>query len=288
MLGGGGGEHFEFTDHNDAQNPGLLRGMNRGEATGWSTAVDGQVKKITDKINRCVQLLEDHRKSLLDSVTKSGQDKEPPALMILRGFKFAIAGMRAVLDMVDDRDKAIFAACVIRPVYEVAVRILWAAPQQYGYHIVRNDCARQALTLIRENEGDPQLAEMVQRMKQRLQSLLKEKTATGDEIPSKLPAMPQILEQIATHDKQTRSAESRGMWRGQYGAIYKTLCGPSHADVLDLGADYARHWPLVETASVLATYTLLRVFLIVTIPDPAKLRAAIGDLESMMDELFEP
>ena len=189
--------------------------------------MDDAPRKTFAKIEKCIELLEDHRNKLQDSVTKTAQGEEIRSLMTLRGFKFAIAGMRTVLHMVDDRDKAIFAACVIRPVYEVAIKILWAAPQEHGCHILRNESARQALTLIRETEGDPQIAAMVEKMKQHLESLLNEKTASGDVIAKKLPQMQEMLDEIDTQDKSTEFAESHRMWRSQYGTIYIVSCRPA-------------------------------------------------------------
>ena len=248
--------------------------------------MDDASRKIVTKIENCVELLEDHQTKLLDSVAKTDRGEEIRSLMTLRGFKFAIAGMRTVLHMVDDRDKAIFAACVIRPVYEVAIKILWAAPKEHGCHMLRNESARQKLTLIRETEGDPQLAAMVEKMKQHLESLRNEKTASGDEITKKLPQMQKMLDEIDMQDKSTDFAESHRMWRSQYGTIYIVLCGPSHADPLDIGADYDRLWPTIERASVLATHALLMVFLIVTIPNQKALKDEVTQLENRMDELF--
>ena len=97
------------------------------------------MKDDIQKLRSCIDLLDQYEKPLRESLEGGGQMEEPPAVMLLRGFAFGRATLKAMVAVADGGDEAcgVCLPTLCRPFYELAVKVLWASREPDGWERIQ-------------------------------------------------------------------------------------------------------------------------------------------------------
>lgn len=173
-----------------------------------------------------------------------------------------IRGMSHLLQ--DDENNAVLACTLLRPFYELSVRLLWASREADGwrrlftYYVKEN----KKSAIKAKNFQNPRIVKIANEEMQSIQEIESWRDADGNSIKP-APDMRQILLDIENYEAQNSSTTSQDNW-GQiyYTILYQILCRASHAHIETItGERYNMYLYIAGAGSEKATVNLLQAFI---------------------------
>jgi hypothetical protein len=178
--------------------------------------------------------------------------------MIFTGIGFADETY-SILKHVLNGGSDVLCATLVRPVFEMSIHLLWATGEPDGWARLQKSWALRKDKWIKAAAPYPESKPLADSFRPKVESVLRRLDAHGKEFRN-APNVREMLEQIDKHDGARGMSTPCDNWAAQYPGVYQILCGPSHADLMDIGKLKAgRFEKMVVTAVMAATWALLRV-----------------------------
>lgn len=221
----------------------------------------------TRKLRSCIDLLDLYEKPLRDSLEDGGQTQDPPAVMLLRGFAFGRATLKAMIAVADQDDECgVCMPTLCRPFYELAVRVLWASRDPDGWQRLQKHCANEDRKWAKRAVDLPSWAEYARRVLDNAESVLDRTDGDGNPY-SNPPPMDQTLEQVEHRDIACGIKTEEGSARFEYANLWQMMCGTAHAHLVQIARPPEAHTRIAVSGAAVATFALLRAVAVITAPD---------------------
>jgi hypothetical protein len=223
---------------------------------------ENRIMNAIDRLKRCEELLSFCGRISEECLTKGNQQDEPPAIMLKRAFAF---GRKTIASMIllirGGQDHALFLPVIIRPFYELSIRIQWACREKLGWQrlqVYLADENRKWAGEARRMEFVSDLAESILRESE---EVLNRSDEHGASI-QKAPDLQQMLRGIEERNIKDGLAEkSEGGASIEYTNVYRTLCRPAHAHMTVIAIDKPDAFlQQAVIAVILATRALLHAY----------------------------
>ena len=144
-----------------------------------------------------------------------------------------IRGMNRLLR--DGEENAVSDAVLLRPFYELSVRLLWASREVEGWQRLEFYFANESRKWENacKNSRDARLVKLGGDLLQRRQERegKKWRDASGNAIKPAPSNMEQVINEVTKHDPSNGLAIKENAGRVIYTVFYRVICGPSHGHV---------------------------------------------------------
>lgn len=192
------------------------------------------------------------------ALKKGGQANDVPALMIKYALAFGQNTIKAIEILMREHISTVLACTLCRPYYELAMRLLWAAREPYGWQRLQAYLATEDLKWAKEAVNMPEIAEHAQQVLARSQEVLSRTDPRGKSY-SPAPGLQQILMDIEKRDISEGIRPVGGNIAAyEYTNIYRVICRPAHAHMQAISLHPASFWGPTVFAAGTATFALLR------------------------------
>ncbi len=229
--------------------------------------MDRMSKDNTRKLRSCIDLLDLYEKPLRESLEDGEQLEDPPAVMLLRGFAFGGATLKAMIAVADQDDECgVCMPTLCRPFYELAVRVLWASRDPDGWQRLQKHCANEDRKWARRAVNLRSWAEYARRVLDNAESVLDRTDDDGNPY-SNPPPMDQTLQQVEKRDIDCGLKTEEGSARFEYANLWQMMCGTAHAHLVRIAHSPEAHTLIAVNGAAVATFALLRATAVVVAPD---------------------
>jgi hypothetical protein len=175
-----------------------------------------------------------------------------------------IRGMNRLLR--DGEENAVLTCALLRPFYELSVRLLWASREVDGWQRLEfyfEDETRRWENACKDSR-DARLVKLGGDLLHRRQEREgnKWRDASGNAIKPAPRNMDQVINEVTKHDPSNGLAIKENAGPVMYTVFYRVICGPSHGHVEALtGARDAMYLNCAGLGTCLAVGTLLAAFI---------------------------
>lgn len=152
-----------------------------------------------------------------------GQSVQPAIRMLALGVDHGLRTTRGVKRLLADGEGNFVLACtLLRPFYELSVRLLWASRATDGWRRLYACYAKEDERWARNSLGIPVIASLAQEVLTRSQEVLAWNDAAGNPIKP-APNIHDILVEIETHNTQDGLSSGQGrLGQQHYRIIYQS------------------------------------------------------------------
>lgn len=259
----------------------------------------GDTMNAAERIEALARLLHTYGRALAESVQRSGQENDPPAIAFQRAFDFGRGTLRSAALLLNKRREHLGAITLVRGFYELAMRMLWSSREPAGWQRFQVYYVRQDKVWAEEAKAHPQFTRIAEHLCQLADPILSRTDPAGkpyDPMPGNLETV------LADNEKRdVKEGELTAIGPGkpfQYTHVYRMMCRPAHGNVFPLTDEFPkpdlRH---LVIGSGYATFALLRAACAVGAADEkAELESygkqiidtISGSRELSLDDLPEP
>jgi len=192
-------------------------------------------ERVARVLDDCAALLEEYSKAFLppDSDRGAAVAFADHILRLARDHGLrTIRGMNLLLR--EDKGNIVLACALLRPFYELSVRLLWASREPDGWRRLEFYFANEIRKWAKGCQDSPSAglsmlgASLLQEY--RKDEVKKWRDASGKAIRP-APAIDQILNGIEGHDAPTDRTGGKNSGRLIYTGFYRTICRASHAHI---------------------------------------------------------
>lgn len=188
-----------------------------------------------DRIDELIGLLDHVGACFAESVKDVAQDDDPPAIAFQRVFEFSSRTLRSAATVLAQHRDVLSAATLIRPVFEITARILWAARESGGWQRLPAYYAKEERKWAAEAVAFPAFRAIAKHVQLLADSVLARVDPSGETIQPMPTKLEDILTQIESHDiKDGYADNSTDHPRFQYTNVYRMLCRPAHGNVFSI------------------------------------------------------
>lgn len=203
-------------------------------------------------------VLRERRLLLEDAIRKSGQEKEPPPYAMTLALLFGERTLAAVQLLVPTPDLMLMTNTLVRPFYELSMRMLWAAREPNGWQRFQAHVAEGDAKWAREAVRMPELRDYAERIRQSREEVLSRCDEDGKPFKP-MPNLSQMLSDIETKNLEVGDVSKPGGAEFQYTNVYRVLCRPAHGHLGSFEATPPKVAFIVSAfAAGLATHVLIR------------------------------
>ena len=227
------------------------------------------------------ELIKYYQKELDDCLKKGDQTNDPPAIMIRRTIEFSIITIRSIELLLEHDKTELLAQILVRPQYELCLRILWASVSEDGWERLQvyyanedKKWAEEAKNLNLNNE----FSAFVNEKLNEADNVLARQNDNG-EIYKNAPDMKCILKQIEKYYQSNgfRASNSK-MAVFEYNQVYRRLSRYEHAHISDIAVDKPNVFKKnIVICEGLAVRALLHAICIIAASEPKKEIETIED-----------
>ena len=209
-------------------------------------------------LDDCCQVLDDYRRCFERGIKANNHQDDPPAIMLVRGLAFWRQSLKATRLLLSEGGYEAQACAVCRAFFEVAIRLLWASRENWGWARLQTYWAKEDKKLAEDLKDVPDLAQAAGELLRFSKEVLDRRDEGGDPIKT-APKMPETIADIEKRDK-VESRTSLVSSKYSYAWLYRGLCRGAHGhiSVLDPPSRYAKGFRRLGCrAAVLAASALL-------------------------------
>ena len=192
-------------------------------------------------LDDCAALLEKHSAALPRPDAAGSQSAESAIRMLWLAGDHGLRTIRGMARLLrDDEGNAVLACTLLRPFYELSIRLLWASREPDGWRRLVVYFATEIRKLANDckDSPNPGIAELASKLLQRDRGVEKWKDSSGNAVRP-APNIRTILEEIVGHDAQRGSPFAHaGLGKQQYSILYRILCRASHAHIEAIGGAF--------------------------------------------------
>lgn len=239
-----------------------------------SSTMANEVKKVVGVLDSCAALLEEYSKAFPRSDSGGGAAVAFADQILGLARDHGLRTIRAMSRLLcDDEGNVALACTLLRPFYELSVRLLWASREDDGWRRLELYFANQMRKWANACKGvsNPAMAKLGSDLLQRHQEeeVKKWKDASGNTIKPASDQIEQILNGIEGHDAPSDLAIGKNSGRHIYTVFYRMICRPSHAHVEPLtGTHDTMYLNSAGYGACLAGTSLLAAFIYQTSQSP--------------------
>ena len=204
-------------------------------------------------------ILSTYSQELARTLDGNGQLEDPPAQMIFTGTRFADETYGTLRHVLNNDGSDVLCATLVRPVFEMSIRLLWATGEPDGWVRLQTSWATGKDKWIKSAAPYPECKPLADSLRPKVDDVLARRDVHGRDFKN-APDVREMLKKLDEHDAVRGLSTPCDNWSAQYPGVYQLLCGPSHGDMIDIGKlKSGRFEKTVVTAAIAATWTLLRV-----------------------------
>jgi len=224
-------------------------------------------KKVAQFLDDCAALLDDYSKTFPGPGSDGGaaMDFADQTLWLAKDHGLrTIRGMNRLLR--DGEGNAALACALLRPFYELSVRLLWASREVDGWRRLEFYFANETRRWENacKDSRDARLVKLGGNLLQRRQEreAKKWKDASGNTIQPAPRNIERIISEVTKHDPSNGLAIKENAGRVIYTVFYRVICGPTHGHIEALtGARDTMYLSCAGLGTCLAVQSLLAGFI---------------------------
>lgn len=220
------------------------------------------------QLQACIELLDHFERPVQESLVAGHQTQEPPAIMLIRTFRFGRAALEGMIAIARSGPaQAVCLPTLCRPFFEAGINVLWASRERRGWHSVQAHAAREQKKWAQGALKIPSLARHAQKVLGAMHAVLSREDDKGNRFRMP-PNVGQILVEIEERDHRDGIITKRtGFAQFQSTTLWRLMCHAAHGHFAVVAGTPEGHMTIGVSAAILATFALLRATAVVCSPD---------------------